>query len=344
MTELLLREIDGARYAAWFEANRPALLGRGPFHDPAWLENAARGIGFDLGFIGGFEGEDLTAVVPGFLARRGPFRLFGSPLRGTMTSYLGPVSLGRRIHGEGWTDLARGCADFARRTWRARYARFTVREAPGEGAPQPGSDWHVERPGSYRLDLSPGEDALFSGLRSSCRRNVRKATREGVEIVPLEDPELFYRILQDTFRRHGSTSWQPRSFFEALMRELPKRGLLWSWGARYEDQIIATGLFFHDDREMHYIAGASLARYGSLPTSYLLHWHAITVAVREGLQVYNSDSSEVPSIDRFKETFNPVLERRGTLIWAPSSVWTAQRLYRAWNDGARRLKSRIPAA
>lgn len=341
MTGPDLRELGADEYAGWFEANRSALSDRGPFHEPAWLDAVARGVGFDLRFVGAFEGGELAAVVPGFLARRGPFRLFGSPLRGTMTSYLGPVTLDADHGSSDPVALSVACADFARRTWGAKYARFTGREAAPERQPAPGPDWHQQRPGSYRLELTAGEEALFAGLKSHCRRNVRKATREGVEIVPLDDPELFYRILQDTMHRHGSASWHPPRFFETIMRELPPLGLLCGWGARFDEQIIAAGLFLHDDREMHFISGASLLRYGSLPTSYLLHWHAIAQAVRDGLLVFNSEASGIPSIDQFKETFNPVRERRSTLIWAPRSVWAAQRAFKRWHKGVRRMRGRI---
>ena len=342
MSEPVLRSIDAAEYAAWFEANRTALLDRSPCHHPAWLGAVARGTGFDLAFVGIHEGRELTAVVPGFLTRRGPFRLFGSPLRGTMTSYLGPVSLAPHLTGEGFEDLLLACGDFVRWEWRASYMRFTTRDAPSDRS-SPGPHWRKQRAPSYRLDLTPGEETLFAALKSHCRRNIRKAAREGVEVVPLGDAGIFHQILEGTFRRHGSVSWHSLRFFEAVMADLPPRGLLWSWGARYDGRIIAAGLFLHDDHEMHFISGGSLPQYGSLPTSYLLHWHAIAAATREGLEVFSSDASRIRSIDQFKETFNPVRQHRGTLIWAPRSVWAAQRVFRTWHSGVRRVRSRLPA-
>jgi hypothetical protein len=93
-----------------------------------------------------------------------------------------------------------------------------------------------------------------------------------------------------------------------------------------------------------------LPEYGNLPTSYLLHWHTIVAGIRAGLKVFNSDASRVRSIDRFKESFRPTLEKRYTLIWAPSYVYRAQkkliagyrhlRRFRAWlNPGRKRVGS-----
>lgn len=340
MSSPTVRTIDAVTYRSWYESNRDQLLDRGPFHEPSWLDAAARGTGFRLRFAGVYEGPELTAVVPGFIAPRGPVRMFGSPLRGTMTSYLGATSLDARWTGVGHRELTERVADHARRRWHVVLARTTVRNAPDARVPMPGPRWHEQRPGSYRLDLTIGEDALFANLKSSCRRNVRKAGREGVEMVPLDDHRVFFHVLEDTFRRHGSKSWQRERYFASLMEELGPLGMAEMWGARYEDEIIAAGLFFHDERELHFIAGGSLAEHGSLPTSYLMHWHAIERAARAGLQVFNSEASKIASIDQFKETFNPVLERRNTLIWARQPIRLAESSLRRWNRRARTVHER----
>jgi hypothetical protein len=337
---MLLRALEPTEYACWFGANYASLLRRSPFHHPAWLDAVSEGTGFGVRYVGVVEGRELVAAVPGFLTQRGPLRLFGSPLRGTMTSYLGPVSLDPGCTGNAARHVMVACADFARRHWWAPYAQFTTRDASPERLPVPTAGWHEQRPGSYRLDLAAGEESLFAQLKSHCRRNVRKAAREGVVVIPFDDAELFHRILAETFRRHGSASWHSTRFFRAIMDDLPARGLLRPWAAQYEGQIIAVGLFLQDDQEMHFLSGASLPRSGSLPTSSLLHWHAISAAAREGLRVFNSEASRVPTIDAFKESFNPVLERRSTLIHAPGALWTARRAFVTSSKAVRRFRSR----
>jgi Acetyltransferase (GNAT) domain len=331
--------MEPAEYTSWFRANRASLPGRSPFHHPAWLEAISRGTGFDVRVIGIVDGTEVTGAVPGFFTQRGPFRLFGSPLRGTMTSYLGPVTLDAAPTYDEARGLVVDCAAFVKGRWNARYAQFTLRDAPEERRPMPSTGWHEQRPKSYRLDLTDGEDAVFARLKSKCRRNIRKAAREGVTIVPFDDPALFHSILGETFRRHGSSSRHPKRFFEAIMRTLPAHDLLHAWAAEYEGRVIAVGLFLYDDQEMHYLSGASLPEYGSLPTSYLLHWHAMATAARAGLSVFNSEASRVPSIDAFKESFNPVLDRRSTLIYAPGALWTARRSFVTWTKAMRRVRS-----
>jgi hypothetical protein len=332
--------VSPEEYRAWFDRTHDRLHRRSAFHHPAWLLVVERGLGTEVVFIGGYEGEELVLVVPGCLSQRGPLRLFGSHLRGTMTSYLGPVGLGSRLSDDEVPDLLGACCNFARERWGRDYVEFTLAQAPAGDEPVPGPGWEGETPGSYRLDLAAGEDALWRGLRSSCRRAIRKAQRLELVIVPLDDAEIYYRMLDTTFARHGSVSPHPKQFFRVMMEELIPIDLLWAWGVEYEGRVIAAALFLHDDREAHYLSGASLLpeAYRSLRANNLLHWHAITRAAREGLRVYDFGGRGIPSIDRFKETFGPEPVDYWSVSWARWPVRYAKRAFLAALPHWRRLR------
>jgi hypothetical protein len=326
-------------YSGWFRSEYAGLRHRSPYHHPAWLAAAALGTGYDLAIVGVRQGSDLVAAVPGFVSRRGPFRFFGSPLRGAMTSYLGPVAAEPRLLGEDLPELVELCRRHIRSNWRSNYIRFALRDERAE-LPDLGREWRRQRAWTYRLDLSGGTDALWAGLKSDCRRNIRRAEREGIEVVPFDDAELYYRMITATFERHGATSWQRRGFFRALIDGIPSPDPLLCVGARLRGETIAAGLFLRDDAEIHFVSGASLPKHGSLPTSYLLHWHAISAAADAGVGVFGSDASQVRAIDRFKESFGPVLVRRCSLIWTPRHVRRAERMFMRWRTRRKRKGAR----
>jgi lipid II:glycine glycyltransferase (peptidoglycan interpeptide bridge formation enzyme) len=196
-------------------------------------------------------------------------------------------------------------------------------------------------PRSYRLDLTRGVEALWAGLESDCRRNVRKAERLGIATSDMKDPHLYYKMLDETMRRHGTVSWHPEAFFRQLMGGLTRRDLLWSWSADFDGKMVAGGLFLHDVNEIHFLSGASDPEFGSLPTSYLLHWHAIRTAACAGLRSFHSEASKVRSIDQFKESFRPTVERRHTLIWAPHFVRRAESAFMFASARLRQLRKRL---
>ena len=83
----------------------------------------------------------MIAVLPSFWTRKGPFCLFGSPLRGSMTSYLGLVSLVSIEVQEEMLALIKQLNQFIRQQWKAAYNRFTLRNAPADGLPEMDLNW-----------------------------------------------------------------------------------------------------------------------------------------------------------------------------------------------------------
>jgi hypothetical protein len=323
MTSLGFDSMTSAEYRQWFAEHAPTLRHRSPFHHPSWIGAVAQGTRTQPFFLTISAGGELIGVLPGFFANLGPLKAFGSPLRGQMTSYLGPVGPGLPTHADGLVQVTADAIDFLRSRFRLAYARTVLRDTPAAGTPSLGVGWAQQRPGSYRLDITGGPERVWQGLTSDCRRNIRRTIERGVTIADLDDPDSFYDMLDQTLRRHGSTSSHKPRFFRALFDESRPAGILRSLCAQHEGSVLSAGLFLLDDTEIHHLSGASNPVSGSSPTSYLLHWRAIEDAA--GLKVYNSDASRIRSIDRFKESFGARLDRRHTLIWSPRPVYRAQK-------------------
>lgn len=334
-----LGAISAGRYAEWYGGLAVDTTSRSPFHHPAWLSVAGQGSGCTTVYIGIYSGAELVAVLPAFLTRRGPLRLFGSPLRGTMTSYLGPI--GWLPDGPERAILLDDCARYARRTWHAHYIEYILAASPGDEGTDRGPGWEVARRGSYQLDLRRGEAALWAEIKGRARRNIRKAERLGVRIVPLQDPGAFHRMQSDTFARRGTVPTFSLGFHRLILERLAPLGLIEAWGAEYEGQLIAGGIFLGDDREVHYLSGASLSQYRAIPTSYLLHWHVIMRAARAGRSCYDFTGRGIAGIDQFKEGFSPTSIDYWTANWATAPVRLAQRGFLAALPRFRRLQRHL---
>jgi lipid II:glycine glycyltransferase (peptidoglycan interpeptide bridge formation enzyme) len=148
-------------------------------------------------------------------------------------------------------------------------------------------------------------------------------------------------MLVETLDRRGpqataSVTFYGVRFFQALLDELRPSGPLWAFGARYEGHIIAAALLIHDDREVHYISGASLSSYRHLPTSYLLHWHVMLTAMRAGLRLYDLGAGMGTPVSTFKESFAPKrieytrLSRASRLVRGVKTAYWKSLLLREW--------------
>jgi lipid II:glycine glycyltransferase (peptidoglycan interpeptide bridge formation enzyme) len=136
------------------------------------------------------------------------------------------------------------------------------------------------------LNLSQSEGELFSGLRDSTKRNIKKAIAEGVEIKisdQQESIEQFYHLNSLTRKRHGLPP-QPFSFFKNVLELIVKKGHGIVVLAFYKNKPIAGSVFFHLGKEAIYKYGASDLRYQNLRANNLVMWETIRYYSKNGLK------------------------------------------------------------
>jgi lipid II:glycine glycyltransferase (peptidoglycan interpeptide bridge formation enzyme) len=134
--------------------------------------------------------------------------------------------------------------------------------------------------GSYLhhdLDITVGEENLFSRFRASNQRNIKKAAREGVEVTlqnSLDAVERYYTLHCGTRKRHGLPS-QPVLFFRNIQKQILSKGNGFVALASYRGKSISGGVYIHSNEKAIFKYGASDRRYQELRANNLLMWEAI---------------------------------------------------------------------
>lgn len=129
----------------------------------------------------------------------------------------------------------------------------------------------------HKLDLRPGHEKLFSGLRDSTRRNIKKAYGEKLEINISNSPDAvkeFYRLNVMTRREHGLPP-QPYRFFKLLHDLVIAQNMGFVALASLAGRVIAANVYLHFGNEVIYKYGASDKRYQHLRANNLVMWEAI---------------------------------------------------------------------
>ncbi|MFF9489651.1 lipid II:glycine glycyltransferase FemX [Streptomyces sp. NPDC014676] len=166
---------------------------------------------------------------------------------------------------------------------------------------------HVFR---IRLAGRTTED-LWSGLNQEWRRNVRRARKEGVEVVVGSAAELpeFYRLLGITEQRDGFRLGRSLAYYErqyaALNAEEPGRMKLYL--ARHRGEVLAAHTMITVGRRVWYQTGASAGHRREVRPSNALQWRMLQDAHALGADVY--DMRGVPS------TLDPAERAYGLLRW-----------------------------
>ncbi|MCA9386122.1 peptidoglycan bridge formation glycyltransferase FemA/FemB family protein [Candidatus Dojkabacteria bacterium] len=171
----------------------------------------------------------------------------------------------------------------------------------------------------HTLQLELGdraEDEVFFAMRKNTRYYIRKAEKEGIEVIEdITDFESFFQILRKTAQRQNYTTW-PRSYFERVFNEFSVDGLH-LYFATYKNKKVAIGLFLDYGKYRFYLEGGMLTNFSKKYPSYAIQGRSIRDAIKGNTEVYDfwggvspkgSDGKVVQSypwagIDLFKRGF-----------------------------------------
>jgi CelD/BcsL family acetyltransferase involved in cellulose biosynthesis len=269
------------------------------FHTHDWMTAVGRLFGVEKLPLGVFQSGRMVGAFPTFRARKGPLRVMAAPLGGWATYYGGPLvdaSLQSAVLKAFDALLNQGRIDYA----EIRYPHLSAVEALRE------QGYYVEEKHTYVLSLDQPIDQLWKGMKSACRRAVRKAQRSGVEVIEPDHKsflEDYYELAKDTYRKSNRlpplSARQLGMVWDTLNETQRVKVLL----ARHEGRVIAGAIFLLFQDKIYYWDGASCRDGLSLRPNNLIHWILIEWAVGHGYRTYDMLGANIPSIARFKQTF-----------------------------------------
>ncbi len=154
------------------------------------------------------------------------------------------------------------------------------------------------------LDLSQNEEQIFSGFRSSTRRNIKKAIKEGVKVNvsnSLKSIREFYRLNCITRKDHGQPP-QPYYFFKKIYDHIISKNYGMVVSASYKGKIIAGAVYFHFGKKALFKYGASDKKYQHVRANNIVMWEAIKRYCKQGYSTFcfGRTEQENPGLRQFK--------------------------------------------
>jgi lipid II:glycine glycyltransferase (peptidoglycan interpeptide bridge formation enzyme) len=184
------------------------------------------------------------------------------------------------------SDVPADVSDDAALTLRDSLAKLGWKELATEGgfsAGQPKFNFQIPLAGRT-------EDDVLAGMNQLWRRNIKKATKLGVEVSTGTRGDLadFHRIYAETAERDHFTP-RPLSYFErmwdALGAEEPDRLVLYL--ARHEGDLIAATTMVRVGEHAWYSYGASTTAKRDVRGSNAIQWQMIRDALAAGATIYD---------------------------------------------------------
>jgi CelD/BcsL family acetyltransferase involved in cellulose biosynthesis len=253
------------------------------FQTPAWLSFLAATQGAEPVFAAVRDGSTTVGYFTGLVVERYGFRVLGSPLPGWTTSYMG-FNLADGVPRRAAHEALLG---YAFQTLRCSHVEVRDRWLDEADLAGLGVAWSPAS--THLIDLRPDEDALFAGMTSACRRNIRKAAKSGVVVESATDPGFaddYYAQLRDVFAKQGLVPTYPLERVRALLEHLGPTGNLLLLRAR-DGRCVASAVLPWFGRTMYFWGGASYRSDQHLRPNEALIWHALRYARSQGLTEFD---------------------------------------------------------
>ncbi len=139
---------------------------------------------------------------------------------------------------------------------------------------------------TWELDIDLSEDELLMGMRKTTRYLIRKAIKEGVEIIETNNIEEFDKLYQQTKTRQHFTPFS-LDYLKNEFKSFSEDGQISVLLGKYKGEVVASGIFVFWQGIGFYHHGASSLKYPKIPVSYLLLWEAVKKAKQKGCEKFN---------------------------------------------------------
>lgn len=160
---------------------------------------------------------------------------------------------------------------------------------------------------TYQISLEPEIDFLHQQLASPLKRQINKARRNQLLIMPLVSPAPFLKLIRKN-KEEGKNilgnAFHSINVLEELIEYIldQKTGILWGI-KNQEGELIATSLYLYYHDITYYLHGAyHPSAHNSGAMSFLM-WEAIVNAKEEGFKVFDFEGSMIVGIEAFFRKF-----------------------------------------
>ena len=159
-------------------------------------------------------------------------------------------------------------------------------------------------------NLKAYADPMVEEFSKSCRQNIRKKLKMGMEYRVTESPEDFDSFKQcyySTMERNNASDYYyfDDEYFKKIKRYFKNNTILVE--AIYQGQTIAAGLYFISNKTIHIHLSGTLKEYLHLSPAYILRYGAMMWGKENGYELIHHGGgrsvSEEDNLYKFKKQF-----------------------------------------
>ena len=169
--------------------------------------------------------------------------------------------------------------------------------------------------GTYEIDLrNKSIDEIFNNFHSKHKNVIRKAIKSEVKIKQLDDIEIVYQNIKETFERQKSLYYPSLDYLKKLKDNLQDNLLI--IGSFYQDKLQGCAVIPYSKERAYYLYGGSIQRPFTGSLNYM-HYEIIKFLKEKEVKYYDfmgarlclEKGSKFEGIQRFKSRFGARLKK-----------------------------------
>jgi predicted N-acyltransferase len=268
--------------------------------------------------------NENKALLPLFFHKIGPILRVGSPLRGTFTPYMGFIWLTKNINDKQKIKYLKLIIDSL-----VKYGANRIELSFGSNKKSFNENllslgFNFKNAKTILLNTEQEEEILWMGMQGRSRNLVRKAQKFGLQVKflgsDLKNLDLFYSLLEETFKKSGKRPPHAKTFYKLLIQKLIISNNLLFLSIIKESNVVAMGVFLYNSEEIHFISGTSNVIGNKFGANNLMHWEVIKFASNSNIKKYDFGGLGISSIDKFKKSFGGVEGSYSNYIWMSPKI------------------------
>ncbi len=269
-----------------------------------------------------YAGASFAGYFTGLIVNKFGFRMFGSPLRGWSSYFMG-ANLGPAVSRN---EVLRALPRYVFKELRCQYMEvIDPRLKPEDLGGLPYQSAHLPW---FSMDISKCEEELLAHMAHSGRNCIRKAFKSGVLVEEVNDisfADEYYAQHTAVMKRQGlQPIYRLETLRSMLAALLPTGDMLLLRAVLPGGPCIATGIFlFKNDLGMFWGA-ASCREYQNFRPNELIAWRGMQELKARGIRVLHFGGEaqqykqklgcEDASLYRLMKAKNPILEKAICLV------------------------------
>ncbi|HPQ08714.1 MAG TPA: GNAT family N-acetyltransferase [Bacteroidia bacterium] len=184
---------------------------------------------------------------------------------------------------------------------RAFYTRFVFSPDYIDTQVFQWNKWKVCVNYTYQLNLDITEDQLFENLSSEKRKSIRKAEKDGIQIVQVKEYNEVENLIKKTFSRQNKKI--NYTLLSRILKEWANENNSFAFVAYLNEKPIACTFCVYDKHQAYYLLGGydnELAHHGA---GVSCMWKSILKAKQMNLKIFDFEGSMLPNVERYFREF-----------------------------------------